>query len=61
MEIALQNKDPFTSIIQAKLHRPFQPVNLVSRTRLTHKLDLNRQRPLTLISAPAAYHMGAEL
>jgi LuxR family maltose regulon positive regulatory protein len=43
------------AIIYAKLHRPPMPVDHVKRTRLLTALDQGRNRPLTLISAPAGY------
>ena len=42
-------------LIQTKMHRPALPVDLVPRPSLTEWLDRHRQRPLTLISAPAGY------
>jgi LuxR family maltose regulon positive regulatory protein len=44
-----------TSLIQTKLNRPPLPVDLVPRPRLTDWLDKRRERPLTLVSAPAGY------
>ena len=42
-------------ILQTKLHRPAAPMSLVTRTRLFEQLDAGRERPLTLVSAPAGY------
>jgi len=42
-------------LIQTKLYRPPVPIDLVPRPHLTEWLDQRRQRPLTLISAPAGY------
>jgi len=42
-------------LIQTKLHRPLVPVDLVPRPQLTSWLDERRQRPITLVSAPAGY------
>ena len=44
-----------TTLIQTKLHRPKIPINMVHRPRLIAWLDERRQRPLTLVSAPAGY------
>ena len=43
------------SILQTKLHRPAAPAGLATRTRLFEQLDAGRERPLTLVSAPAGY------
>jgi LuxR family maltose regulon positive regulatory protein len=42
-------------LIKTKLHRPLIPVDLVSRPQLSDWLDVRRNRPLTLVSAPAGY------
>jgi len=42
-------------ILQTKLHRPAAPLNLVTRSRLLERLTARRERPLTLVSAPAGY------
>jgi LuxR family maltose regulon positive regulatory protein len=44
-----------TALIQTKLHRPKIPIDLVPRPRLITWLDERRQRPITLVSAPAGY------
>jgi LuxR family maltose regulon positive regulatory protein len=44
-----------TPLIQTKLHRPIIPVDLVPRPQLTDWLDERRNRPVTLVSAPAGY------
>ncbi len=48
----VDNKLP---LIQTKLHRPILPIDLVPRPQLTSWLDERRNRPLTLVSAPAGY------
>ena len=42
-------------IIRTKLHRPPVTKDLVPRAQLLKRLEYRRQRPLTLISAPAGY------
>lgn len=42
-------------LLPTKLHRPSVGTTLEWRTRLLERLDRNRHRPLTLISAPAGY------
>jgi len=42
-------------LLGTKLYRPPVSPNLEQRNRLLVRLDQNRQRPLTLISAPAGY------
>jgi LuxR family maltose regulon positive regulatory protein len=42
-------------LIQTKLHQPQIPAGLVARARLSEMLEGYRQRPLTLVSAPAGY------
>ena len=42
-------------VINTKLYRPPVTPDLETRTSLLELLDENRQRPLTLISAPAGY------
>ena len=44
-----------TQILRTKLHRPPLTDDLVPRPQLLAKLEKGRQRPLTLISAPAGY------
>ena len=44
-----------TPILRAKLHRPAVPADLVPRVALLQQLERGRQRPLTLVSAPAGY------
>ncbi|MCP4376012.1 MAG: hypothetical protein GY794_07545, partial [bacterium] len=46
---------PQIDIIRTKLHRPPVTKDLVPRTALLNQLDRYRQRPLTLVSAPAGY------
>lgn len=42
-------------LIQTKLHHPVQVTDPVQRPRLTSWLNQNRDKPLTLVSAPAGY------
>ncbi len=42
-------------IQQTKLHHPALPVDLVPRTKLIARLEAERARPLTLVSAAAGY------
>jgi LuxR family maltose regulon positive regulatory protein len=42
-------------LLTTKLYRPPVTPELEQRTRLIERLELRRQRPLTLISAPAGY------
>ena len=49
------NRDDKPLLIQTKLHRPLLPIDLVPRPQLTDWLDERRNRPLTLVSAPAGY------
>ena len=42
-------------ILRTKLHRPPVPRDHVHRPRLLEYLDQRRDRPLTLVSAPAGY------
>ena len=42
-------------LLKTKLYRPPVTPNLKQRARLIERLERNRQRPLTLISAPAGY------
>jgi len=44
-----------SSIVRTKLHRPVVDKNHVHRERLLTRLDQHRDRPLTLVSAPAGY------
>jgi LuxR family maltose regulon positive regulatory protein len=53
-------REPTTDpIIAGKLHRPRLDRDHVHRPRLLEKLDLQRRRPLTLVSAPAGYGKSA--
>ena len=47
--------DTLENLLQTKLQRPGIPADLVSRMRLLESLDSGRNRPLTLVSAPAGY------
>ena len=51
----MQDKEFAPALIQTKLNQPALPVDLVPRPRLTAWLEQRRQRPLTLVSAPAGY------
>jgi LuxR family maltose regulon positive regulatory protein len=51
----LLDKNYTTSIIHTKLNQPPLPVDMVARPHLTEWLDRRRERPLTLVSAPAGY------
>ncbi|MEA1977516.1 MAG: hypothetical protein U9N80_06415, partial [Chloroflexota bacterium] len=42
-------------LIQTKLNRPPVPIDLVDRPRLIQRLERQRRRPLSLVSAPAGY------
>ncbi len=42
-------------LIRTKLHRPPVTQDHLHRERLLDRLEKNRQRPLTLVSAPAGY------
>lgn len=42
-------------VFQQKINKPFFPDGLVSRDRLFEKLDVGKDRRLTLIAAPAGY------
>ena len=42
-------------ILRTKLHRPPTPSDYVHRPRLMDYLDQRRERPMTLVSAPAGY------
>jgi LuxR family transcriptional regulator, maltose regulon positive regulatory protein len=44
-----------TSPLRTKLHRPPLPGDYVHRPRLLTALDQRRERPLTIVSAPAGY------
>jgi LuxR family transcriptional regulator, maltose regulon positive regulatory protein len=46
---------PQLSFLEAKLHRPRVPADLVRRERLFARLDEGCQRTLTLLSAPAGF------
>jgi len=43
------------NLIRTKLHRPQVPQNHVHRKHVFEKMDSGRQKPLTLVSAPAGY------
>ena len=43
------------ALLRTKLHRPPVPEDYVHRPRLMETLDQRRERPLTLVSAPAGY------
>ena len=51
-ETAVISAEP---VLQTKLHPPVQPVDLVPRANLIERLEAERARPLTLVSAPAGY------
>ncbi|MFN2166694.1 MAG: transcriptional regulator, partial [Anaerolineae bacterium] len=51
----MTGQDAIAHLIQTKLHRPPLPVDLVLRPRLIEWLEQRRERPLTLVSAPAGY------
>ena len=51
----MPEKSPNIDIIRTKLHRPPVTKDLVPRSHLLERLEYCRQRPLTLISAPAGY------
>ena len=51
----MKRKEPFSQIIQTKLHRPPVAPDILPRARLLEQLNEGRQRPLSLISAPAGY------
>ena len=42
-------------LIRTKLYRPRISGELVARPRLVERLEARRDRPLTLVSAPAGY------
>lgn len=42
-------------LIQTKLNRPPVPIDLVARPQLIQRLEKQRRRPLSLVSAPAGY------
>ncbi len=44
-----------TPLLRTKLHRPPVPGDYVHRPRLLEALDKRRERPLTIVSAPAGY------
>ena len=44
-----------TVLIQTKLHPPYVNASLIERPLLMQKLNHNRKRPLTLVTAPAGY------
>ena len=49
-------RDPSSvSVVRAKLHAPRIPSDLVRRDRLLERLAGSRDRPFTLVSAPAGY------
>jgi len=43
------------NLIQTKLNRPPVPIDLVDRPQLIQRLERQRRRPLSLVSAPAGY------
>lgn len=47
--------DALENLLQTKLQLPISPANLVPRADLFARLDSGRERPLTLVSAPAGY------
>ena len=47
--------DTLENLLQTKLQRPLIPGDLVQRADLLARLDSGRDRPLTLVSAPAGY------
>ncbi|WP_419194247.1 LuxR C-terminal-related transcriptional regulator [Novipirellula herctigrandis] len=51
----MASQNPVTTILKTKLRPPVMVPGLVERPRLTHALQQNPQRPLTLVSAPAGY------
>ena len=51
----MSNDTTIGSILLTKLHRPPIPRDHVHRPRLLEYLDQRRNRPLTLVSAPAGY------
>jgi len=51
----LQDKEHSPALINTKLNRSPLPVDLVRRPRLIEWLEQRRNRPLTLVSAPAGY------
>jgi LuxR family maltose regulon positive regulatory protein len=51
----MTNATKIGTILRTKLHRPPVPRDYVHRSRLVEYLDQRRERPLTLISAPAGY------
>ncbi len=42
-------------VLRTKLHAPPTPVDMVQRDYLLERLEAGRERPLTLVSAPAGY------
>ncbi len=51
----MTNKSPNPALIRTKLYRPPLPADWVPRPQLLERLHQERQRPLTLISAPAGF------
>ncbi len=47
--------DALENLLQTKLQHPISPGDLVPRMDLHARLDSGRERPLTLVSAPAGY------
>ena len=43
------------TLLRTKLHRPPTTADLVPRPRLLERLDQHRERPLTLVVAPAGF------
>ena len=57
----MTDKEISPSILRTKLHRPPVAKDHLHRERLLDRLEKNRQRPLTLVSAPAGYGKNALL
>ena len=51
----MTNDTNIGTILRTKLHRPPVPRDYVHRPRLVEYIDRRRERPLTLVSAPAGY------
>jgi len=51
----MAKKTAIDTILRTKLHRPSVPRDYVHQPRLLTYLDQRRERPLTLVSAPAGY------
>ena len=52
---SMTEKVPNINIIRTKLHRPPLTKDFVPRPHLLQELEKHRQRPLTMVSAPAGY------